>query len=364
MAILSCIVKKPPDGDRKSFFEKVQELGIQVKSLKSVYRVNTADELTFIEEAALVRFLELAPKEWNVTSEYKSETLVTLAPLTGHGHALVDDSVVVFALTQRCNVLSGKRGYYREYPEIEDGRRLFRVKDIKSLGSSLRFGSAVFSVSYKGQTSTCHKCGSKEHLAKDCDVGKRCFRCGSPDHEVRDCESGIKCDACQEVGHPFFKCPNSYANKVKMTSNWTSFDHETTDRECFEAAAAVSRPESTSSEIDRSLDRSSDIPLDITPLDPKELNRPELTQLNLGTLQDPDGPGGGFIDDIAPAQTNEADTSPVLDNTEDNAKNSKGVLTRQQNKTNVSAPKPASSSKKNSGPRANGVVKNSKVPPK
>lgn len=67
---------------------------------------------------------------------------------------------------------------------------------------------------------------------------------------------------------------------------------------------------------------------------------------------------------VEPAQTNEADTSPLLDNTEDNAKNSKGVLTRQQNKTNVSAPKPASSSKKNSGPRVNGVVKNSKVPPK
>ena len=46
------------------------------------------------------------------------ETLVTLAPVAGQGHALVDDSVTVFALTQKCSVLSEKRGYYKEYPEI------------------------------------------------------------------------------------------------------------------------------------------------------------------------------------------------------------------------------------------------------
>ena len=278
MAILSCVIKSSPDGDRKVLFDKLKELGVLVKDLKSVYTVNNADEVTFINEQALVKFLEVAPEEWNVISEYRTETLVTLAPVAGQGHALVDDSVVVFALSQRCTVLSGKRGFYKDYPEVEDGRRLFRVKDIKSLGSSLRFGSSVFSVSYKGQTPTCHKCGSEEHFARECEARKACFRCGSQEHEVRECDKGIKCDACHEFGHPFFKCPSSYANRVKMTSNWTLFEHETTDSECIGAAMAISQKADSA---DSSPNTSG---VSITGL--------ELTQLELGTLTSPEVSAG------------------------------------------------------------------------
>ena len=183
----------------------------------------------------------------------------------------MDDSVVVFALSRRCTVLSGKRGFYKDYPAVEDGRRLFRVKDIKSLGSSLRFGSSVFSVSYKGQTPTCHKCGSEEHFARECEARKACFRCGSQEHEVRECDKGIKCDACHEFGHPFFKCPSSYANRVQMTSNWMQFEHDATDKECFDAAVG---------------DRQN---IEVGGSGPVSghTSQDELTQLKLGTLSEP-----------------------------------------------------------------------------
>ena len=43
MGVLSCVVKSPPKCDRKEFFGKVKELGVEIKDIKSVYSVNNAD---------------------------------------------------------------------------------------------------------------------------------------------------------------------------------------------------------------------------------------------------------------------------------------------------------------------------------
>ena len=63
MGVLSCVVKSPPKSVRKDFFEKVKELGVEIKDIKSVYSVNNADEITFIDEHALVHFLGVALSE-------------------------------------------------------------------------------------------------------------------------------------------------------------------------------------------------------------------------------------------------------------------------------------------------------------
>ena len=106
----------------------MKELGVEIKDIKSVFSVKNADE------PALVHFLGVAPSEWKVTSDYRSETWVTLAPVAGQGHTLVDNSVIVFALTQKSTVLSGKRGsdlvvlcflfHTRSRPQGADQRRI------------------------------------------------------------------------------------------------------------------------------------------------------------------------------------------------------------------------------------------------
>lgn len=367
MGVLSCVVKSPPKCDRKEFFEKVKELGVEIKDIKSVYSVNNADEITFIDEPALVHFLGVAPGEWKVTSDYRSETLVTLAPVAGQGHALVDDSVIVFALAQKCTVLSGKRGYYKEYPQIEDGRRLFRVKDIKSLGSSFRFGSAVFSVSYRGQAPTCHRCGSKEHFAKECREGKECFRCGSKEHEVKDCNGKIKCDACKEFGHSFSKCPHSYANKVSMTSDWVQFDHDASDEECFRAADAAVGENNVVEGVDNHEKSAMINTPNVLDANVSDSGSSELTQLPLGTLSEVELDGGKNCEGGGdPIRKAEADKVPVADNQKTVSQGLSGMQTRLQNKATVAAkqtPAPSASNRKVSQSAKPSVAKNN-VPKK
>ena len=287
--------------------------------------------------------------------------------MAGQGHTLVDDLLIVFALAQKCTVLSGKRGYYKAYPQIEDGRRLFRVKDIKSLGSSFRFGCAEFSVAYRGQAPTCHRCGSKEHFAKECREGNECFRCGSKEHEVKDCNGKIKCDACKEFGHSFSKCPHSYANKVSMTSDWVQFDHDASDEECFRAADAAVGENNVVEGVDNHEKSAMINTPNVLDANVSDSGSSELTQLPLGTLSEVELDGGKNCEGGGdPIRRAEADKVPVADNQKTVSQGLSGMQTRLQNKATVAAkqtPAPSASNRKVSQSAKPSVVKNN-VPKK
>ena len=103
-------------------------------------------------------------------------------------------------------MLSGKRCEYVECPGVENGVRMFKMKDVKELGGSFRFGTAVFKVQYKDQR-------------------KRCFHCDSVEHEAKDCTEKPVCSACGEEGHIHRKCHKSYSNRCQLTSSdWLVFD--------------------------------------------------------------------------------------------------------------------------------------------
>lgn len=73
---------------------------------------------------------------------------------------------------------------------------------------------------------------SLDHQGKECPEVK-CWRCGDLRHKSRVCESTSKCTLCVKEGLDFFKCPQSYAYKVRVgpqSSPEEEPEEETRDR--------------------------------------------------------------------------------------------------------------------------------------
>lgn len=64
--------------------------------------------------------------------------------------------------------------------------------------------------------SKCEKCGSKDHATRDCPHGffdNSCDRCGSKEHATRNCPHGFfdsKCDKCGSTDHSTSNCPHGF----------------------------------------------------------------------------------------------------------------------------------------------------------
>lgn len=214
MPVLSCIIKKSFKSIH-DFFQEIKKYGVTVQRVKAVVIVSQGLEVVFLQQTDLEAFVAQAPSEWEVVSDLNKETLVTLNPRFGVNHFMIDDVPIIMALQRYGEVTEGKHLVYKDFPLVETGVRQFKIKlKEKALPSSLRFGSAGFLTSYRGQVKTCHRCGSRQHLASDCNV-KNCFRCGSADHEQSTCNNQIVCVACGESGHPFSRCEKAFSNRLK-----------------------------------------------------------------------------------------------------------------------------------------------------
>ena len=226
MAPLSAIIQKSFI-DIKSFFDELKGI-CDLTKVKSVVNLTKGLEISFLSSAELAKFVENAPSNWNVRSEFFSEVLVTVSPRFGEGHAMVSDSALWTMLSKYGVVKKGRRLFFKEYPTIENGVRQFVVKpkENATIPSMINFGQAGFRISYKNQKKTCHRCNSLEHEIGQCPV-KVCYRCQQIGHEKSDCSSPLVCTVCGEKGHVYAKCPTSWALKVSLEKKWTttsSFD--------------------------------------------------------------------------------------------------------------------------------------------
>lgn len=87
-------------------------------------------------------------------------------------------------------------------------------------------------ISYPGKNPRCYICQGLDNHVKDCPEVK-CWRCGDLRHKSRVCESTSKCTLCVKEGLDFFKCPQSYAYKVRVgpqSSPEEEPEEETRDR--------------------------------------------------------------------------------------------------------------------------------------
>ena len=221
----SCRLKKSWD-NKKDMFDDLFKYKVKSSDLKAVVDVSKEVEIAFLSEEALRSFVTHVPDEWGCAHELEDEITVTVSPMFGSGHTYVQDGVLRTALERKGKVLSGKRCVYTECPGVENGVRMFKMKDVEGLGGSLRFGAAVFKVQFRGQRKRCFHCNSVEHEARDC-TNKLCFKCNKGGHKADSCAEKPICSACGEEGHIHRKCSKSYANRCQLSSHdWMVFDDD------------------------------------------------------------------------------------------------------------------------------------------
>ncbi|KAK2900067.1 hypothetical protein Q8A73_013196 [Channa argus] len=126
-------------------------------------------------------------------------------------------------LSFQCTVLRGME--LRDEDGIRTGARRFYVQlkrdedsgQLIHLPSTIQLGSIRGHVFYPGQPKTCRKCGSRTHLAANCDT-TYCKNCEGCDHITKDCPQPMKCNLCRSTAHTFRTCPESYANRARKLS--------------------------------------------------------------------------------------------------------------------------------------------------
>ena len=129
------------------------------------------------------------------------------------------DTAVISRLSKYCDVISNRRGYFREpgWENVQDGVRHFRVRLRSPIPSFLRFGKFLIHVRYVGQPRTCRHCHQPGHLANTCS-NQCCFNCDEVGHLSSSCPRPVMCNICKSVDHKANVCSFSWAREPTGTS--------------------------------------------------------------------------------------------------------------------------------------------------
>ena len=221
---ISAIISKDCSNDDKlkAFFDEFRQFS-NINKVRSAVVIGTSIEVCFVDQQSLAAFLCAAPESWNVRSDLKQEKLITISPQFGEGHTQVSDQVMWAAMSTYGKVVKGRRLFFTEFPNIENGVRQFIIEPKKHLiiPSSIRFGKAGFRISYREQVKTCHKCHSSEHIARECPYDY-CTKCNRSGHVKEECHRDSKfCSICKEFGHTYELCALLDEVDVILKKGWT-----------------------------------------------------------------------------------------------------------------------------------------------
>lgn len=125
------------------------------------------------------------------------------------------DSAIRERLSVYGRIYSIRRGKCQEFPDVFNGVRHLRMALSSDIPCFLRFGKYQVRVKYDNQPKTCRKCGSDEHLIKDC-RNKICFNCDQIGHVSRDCPEDSKCCICKDTSHFAIDCPHSWYKRPTL----------------------------------------------------------------------------------------------------------------------------------------------------
>ena len=221
---ISAIISKDcsTDDKLKAFFTDFRQFS-DISKVRSAVVIGTSVEICFVDQQSLAAFLCAAPESWNIRSDLKQEKLITISPQFGEGHTQVSDQVMWAAMSTYGKVVKGRRLFFTEFPNIENGVRQFIIEPKKHLiiPSSIRFGKAGFRISYREQVKTCHKCHSSEHIARECPYDY-CTKCNRSGHVKEECQRDSKfCSICKGFGHTYDLCALLDEVDVILKKGWT-----------------------------------------------------------------------------------------------------------------------------------------------
>ena len=102
-----------------------------------------------------------------------------------------------YCLQKYGRVYSQQRGKIQSHPSVCNGLSHIRMDIHTDIPSFLRFGKFLLRVFYEGQSETCRRCNSPDHVAKDC-KNTFCFNCDSIGHVSKQYPFNVKCCICKE----------------------------------------------------------------------------------------------------------------------------------------------------------------------
>ena len=197
--------------------EAFDKAGIDIDEITSVQRKasNKSWVVTFDSPVTKEAALEVASVEISGNLVFLGDCEHRLVLVKVYeAPAELPDTAVIGRLHHYGRVLSFRRDKITD--SIESGVRTARMELHRQIPSIINLAGELLRVWYPNQPKTCRNCGSKDHMAKDCNL-VRCHNCEQPGHHKDDCSEPLLCAVCKDHAHPFSECPYvMYSANVAM----------------------------------------------------------------------------------------------------------------------------------------------------
>ena len=208
---LTCFFRANENCTSKDIFDSFVRDGIPVNGVRCLQRKPTGEVfVTFSKEEYVAQFLRNSAflvRRSKFVTHPSSDPLVFLTVYDTPYE--MPDSAIEERLRPYCHVFSRRRGKLQGYPLIANGTRHYRVSLNRSVPCYMRFGKHLLRFYHDRQPKTCRKCGSTEHLARDCN-NTVCFNCDQTGHTARDCPTEMLCCICKGANHMAIDCRFSW----------------------------------------------------------------------------------------------------------------------------------------------------------
>ena len=206
----SVVLPLPGAGvSRQDYIDGFHTIGIDKSKIDCIQWTNTGVVCTMKKEKTSTEILEtgviqIAGRTLAVQDTKRSLMYVAVydAPFE------LEDGALEKILSKYGQVKGIRRQWFKD-SGIQTGIRTVRMRVDSPIPSYIRVGTMVISTKYTGQSKTCRKCDSPDHLARNCFV-TRCNNCDQLDHKAFECKEALRCAICTDTDHLANVCPYNW----------------------------------------------------------------------------------------------------------------------------------------------------------